>query len=81
MGLDVAKQNAIFTRLCRVQLEYRSSIQSSLTFSTGKIISTPEFCRDYMLILAANGIAVRREGAELLAEVESGGKGVHEGAK
>jgi hypothetical protein len=72
-GMDISTANNVISRICGVKLEYRSLLHSSLSVSMATGIPAQDFCRDYTLILAANGIVIRQEGERLIAEVEDAG--------
>jgi hypothetical protein len=69
-GIDIVQSNKVVSLICNAKLEYHSSRRSSLTYSTGGAIPARDFCRDYMLILAANGIVVRKQGDVYIEDFE-----------
>jgi len=78
-GIDIVQANKMVSFVCKVKLEYLSSRRSSLTFNTGEAIPARDFCRDYMLILAANGIVVRKQGDIYIEELDFPGDDVRPG--
>jgi len=74
---DIGALNSLVWRTCGVKLEYRSLQRSFLSAVAAKGIPAQDFCRDYMLILAANGIVVRQQGERFVAEVEDAGDDDH----